>query len=108
MLKWLQSSWKSFSAPAVLAPNCTGSGYRASLPLKADRLISHRMGQSRMHRGHMPLVGEVSLTLVVVPLVDLPLRYALLWVTLSLIVCFSPSHLYKRKPRREGYKPTHL
>jgi len=74
ILKWLQSSWKSFNAPAVEAPNWTGSGYRASLPLKALRLISHSMGQSRMQRGHMPLVGETSLTRVVVPLVDLPFR----------------------------------
>ena len=72
----------------MLAPNCTGSGYSASLPRKADSEISHSMVQSRMHRGHMPLVGEVSLTLVVVPAVLLPFRYALLWVTLSLMVCF--------------------
>jgi hypothetical protein len=46
------------------------------------------MGQSLMHMGHMPLVGDTSLTLVVVPLVDLPFRYALLWLTLSLIFLF--------------------
>ncbi len=53
-----------------------------------------------MHNGHMPLVGEVSFTLVVVPAVDLPFKYALLWVTLSLMVYVSPSHLYKRKLAR--------
>jgi len=98
-LKSDQSRRKSFSAPAVEAPNWTGSGYRASLPLKALRLISHRMGQSRMQRGHMPLVGDTSLTRVVVPLVVLPFRYALFLVTLSLIY---GSHLYVCKPRREG------
>ena len=36
-----------------------------------------------MHSGHMPLVGLTSLTLVVVPVVDLPFRYAEFLVTLS-------------------------
>jgi len=46
--------------------------------------------------GHMPLVGLTSLTRVVVPLVDLPFRYALFLVTLSLILC---SHLYVCKTK---------
>ena len=61
----------------------------ASLPLKADMLISHRNGQSRMQMGHMPLDGLVSLTLVCVPQVDLPLRYDEFACTLSVISFFT-------------------
>jgi len=43
------------------------------------------IGQSRMHMGHIPLVGLVSLTRVVVPVVDFPFKYALFLCTRSLI-----------------------
>ena len=58
-----------------------------------------------MQMGHMPLVGDTSLTLVVVPQVDLPFRYALFLVTRSLILDSSPSHVYICKPRRTRLTP---
>ena len=74
MLKSDQSTPKYFSPPAVLCPNWAGSGYNASRPLKADRLISHRVGQFLMQIGHMPLVQLASLTLSEVPVVDFAFR----------------------------------
>ena len=70
----LQSKWKSFKAPAVLYPDCSGSGYNASLPLNDDKPISQRNGQSLIHIGRIPLVGLTSLTLVIVPVVDFAFR----------------------------------
>ena len=58
----------------MLNPYWTGSGYSVSLPLNADKLISHRIGQSRMQSGHIPLTELTSLTRVVVPVVDFPFR----------------------------------
>ena len=100
MLKWDQSNPKSLSAPAVLEPNCRGSGYRVSLPRKVDKPISQRKGQSRMHMGHIPLVGLRSFTRVIVPVVDLLFRYEEFLETRSGISL----HLYVCKPVYVGYR----
>jgi len=64
----------------------------ASRPLKAERLISHTTGQSRMHMGHMPLIVLVSFSRVYVPTVDFPFSYEPFLCVLSLICPFLRFH----------------
>jgi len=71
----MSSNLSSQNSSNLLTPKCSGIGYKALLPLKADKMISQRKEHSSIHIGYMPLGEPMSLTLVIAEVADMALGY---------------------------------